>query len=130
MLRYYPEKRATAQTCLRSRWLKLPPNLDFKMAEPELLQYFQRKKLKQTDEVFLTNHEAFESDFLNADGEDNEYEDDSNDERDNPNKNLFIPNRYAIDRSFYAGGYIGYGDGIKLDELDHTANWQFEDFTD
>ena len=34
-------------------------------------------------------------------------------------------NRWALDRSFYHGGYVGYGEGINLDELDYTSNWQF-----
>ena len=31
----------------------------------------------------------------------------------------------VIDRSFTDLGYIGYGDGIDLQELDSTGNWQF-----
>ena len=27
-----------------------------------------------------------------------------------------------IDRSFWNGGYLGFGDGIKLDELDTDCN--------
>ena len=30
-----------------------------------------------------------------------------------------------VDRSFTDLGYIGYCDGINLDELDSCANWQF-----
>ena len=37
-------------------------------------------------------------------------------------------NRWAIDRSFYHGGYLGFGEGINLDELDYTTNWQFSNF--
>ncbi len=37
-------------------------------------------------------------------------------------------NLYEIDRSFTDIGYVGYGDRINLDELDNTANWQFEEF--
>lgn len=33
-----------------------------------------------------------------------------------------------IDRSFTNLGYIGYGDGLNLEELDQTANWQFNDY--
>ena len=31
-----------------------------------------------------------------------------------------------IDRSFTDLGYIGYGDGIFLEQLDTVPNWQFE----
>lgn len=31
-----------------------------------------------------------------------------------------------IDRTFTDLGYIGYGDGIDLNQLDSTGNWQFE----
>ncbi len=30
-----------------------------------------------------------------------------------------------IDRSFTNMGYIGYGDGIDLEDLDKGGNWQF-----
>jgi serine/threonine-protein kinase SRPK3 len=30
-----------------------------------------------------------------------------------------------IDRSYTDLGYIGYGDGIQLMDLDSTGNWQF-----
>lgn len=32
----------------------------------------------------------------------------------------------VIDRTFTDLGYIGYGDGIDLELLDSTGNWQFE----
>ena len=31
-----------------------------------------------------------------------------------------------IDRSFTDLGYIGYGDGIYLEQLDTVPNWQFQ----
>jgi serine/threonine-protein kinase SRPK3 len=31
-----------------------------------------------------------------------------------------------VDRSFTNLGYIGFGDGIDLEALDNTGNWQFE----
>lgn len=36
----------------------------------------------------------------------------------------FIDHR-IIDRSFTDLGYIGYGEGIDLEQLDSTKNWQF-----
>jgi hypothetical protein len=130
MLAYFPDKRATAQDSLRNLWLKMQRNLDFRMPEQELMQYFQKKKWRQMDELNLESHEAEDSDNQDADSEDNDYEDEESgdEDRERGENNFYIPSRYAIDRSFYNGGYIGYGDGIKLDELDHTANWQFDEF--
>ena len=34
-------------------------------------------------------------------------------------------NRNEIDRSFTDLGYIGFGNGIEIDMLDSTGNWQF-----
>lgn len=37
-----------------------------------------------------------------------------------------VGNIHLIDRSFMDLGYIGYGDGIYLEQLDAGPNWQFE----
>jgi serine/threonine-protein kinase SRPK3 len=36
-----------------------------------------------------------------------------------------VIDRKEIDRSFTDLGYIGFGDGIEIDKLDSTGNWQF-----
>ncbi|CAD8127938.1 unnamed protein product [Paramecium sonneborni] len=42
-----------------------------------------------------------------------------------PNKQGKYVDHRIIDRSFTDLGYIGYGEGINLEQLDSTGNWQF-----
>lgn len=59
--------------------------------------------------------------------ENEENEDDSecdNDEKFYGYKATYDPK--LVDRSFTNLGYIGFGDGIDLEALDNTGNWQFE----
>ncbi|CAD8127800.1 unnamed protein product [Paramecium sonneborni] len=42
-----------------------------------------------------------------------------------PNKPGKYVDHRVIDRSFTDLGYIGYGEGINLEQLDSTGNWQF-----
>lgn len=129
MLEYYPNSRASAKDCLDNPWLKMPPNLDFRMNESEIEIYFKNKQIAAVpDELQNSIHEAYDSDINDADGEDND------DNADNISDTAFygeqknIISNKLIDRSFTNLGYIGYGDGLNLEELDQTANWQFDGF--
>ncbi len=66
-----------------------------------------------------------DSELCDGDKEDNAFDsDDEDDERffgQAPRTELKL-----IDRSFTNLGYIGFGDGIDLDALDTTGNWQFD----
>src|SRR5687768_15581497 len=77
MLEYYPLKRGTAQQMLHHKWLKLPPNYDYKMTEQEYLDFMAKKQQAQA-EVVETGHDAYmDSDENDADDEsDFEYESD------------------------------------------------------
>jgi len=130
MLEYYPNNRASARDCLSHSWLKMLPNLEYRMNESEIEQYFKKKQAAggPVDELQLSSNDAIDSDINDADGEDND------DAEDNISDNHFygdvkkkISNK-LIDRSFTNMGYIGYGDGLNLEELDQTANWQFDEY--
>ncbi len=128
MLRCQPLSRASAREMLFNQWLSMPPRLDFKFTDSEFEKYQTNKQLKSYDEVNLSSNEAEDSELNEADSEDNE-----DDEQDIPDSEFYnlpphpLVDRSFIDRSFTNLGYIGYGDGIQLEELDQTANWQFDE---
>lgn len=47
MLEFYPSLRATARQCLSHGWLQMPPDLNYKMTEQEVLFPRERKKIKK-----------------------------------------------------------------------------------
>lgn len=132
MLEYYPTVRATAKDCLKHSWLKMAPKLDFRMNEAEIEEYFKQKQKAAAqvpvDDIQLENEEFLDSDINDADGEDNDdVEDNISDTEFYGEPKNKLSNK-LIDRSFTNMGYIGYGDGLNLEELDQTANWQFDEF--
>ena len=125
MLNYYPCKRSIAQQCLRSKWLKMLPRLDFKYSEEQIKQRqilrnnpFENSDFKSED----PETEVFDCDSEDNDEEDSELDDQlSFDEHDN------YGHSYLLNRSFEKTGYVPYGGGIRLEELDQDPNWQFID---
>lgn len=130
MLEYYPNNRATAKDCLSHAWLKMPPKIDFRMTESEIEEFFKEKQKKiavAVDEVQFPN-ETLDSDINDADEEDNDdVDEDISDTEFYGEQENKLSNK-LIDRSFTNLGYIGYGEGLKLQELDQTANWQFDEY--
>lgn len=86
---------------------------------------FERLR-KEKFEVDTTEHEEhwqYETEMEDADDSHNEDDACSNDSE-------FYDHRRMgelrfIDRSFTDLGYIGYGEGIYLEQLDTSPNWQF-----
>ena len=122
MLNYYPYKRATAQQCLGHKWLKMLPRLDFKYSEGQMRQRCMIKKnpFDNSD----SKYDDPETEKFNCDEEDNEEDSEldeqlSFDEHDNYGYNSIL------NKSFGKTGYIPYGGGIRLEELDQDPNWQF-----
>lgn len=133
MLEFQPTKRITAQESLKSLWLKqnFDDSDDIKMNEEEFHKFLQKSRLAQKSPELLketeddsSNKEDVDSDRDDADLEDNQFL--SDDEISDENEAFF--DRRFLDRSFanQKFGYIGYGDGILLDELDVKGNWQFD----
>ncbi|CAD8102785.1 unnamed protein product [Paramecium primaurelia] len=117
MLNPYPEKRATASQSLNHSWLKSESE-GVKMNEQQYKEYKDKRGLVE----FKKEVESEE-----------EYADRSESprvilplctRRQNYIKPRFV-DRKEIDRSFTDLGYIGFGDGIEIDLLDSTGNWQF-----
>ncbi|CAD8188383.1 unnamed protein product [Paramecium pentaurelia] len=117
MLNPYPERRATAAQSLQHSWLKSDSD-GVKMNDEELREY----KISRGQVEFKKTPES---------------EDEYADRSETPQLILPLPsrhryrieprcvNRNEIDRSFTDLGYIGFGNGIEIDMLDSTGNWQF-----
>ncbi|EGR29242.1 serine protein kinase, putative [Ichthyophthirius multifiliis] len=129
MLKAEPLKRASArQVLLHCDWLKANTNYLFKYTESEFQRYMAKKQLLSYDEVQLSSNEAEDSEIYDADSSKNTsvLQEDDDDQFYGQSEYKF--DYKLIDRSFTNLGYIGYGDGIVLEDLDQNANWQFENF--
>jgi serine/threonine protein kinase len=125
MLRYYPNKRASAQEMLNHPWLNMPANFDCHMSEREYQSFMiknnQKKKKKEND----SQGDTVESDIeINmADDEDNN---ESWGESDESNDSIEQDeNEDVIHISNFNNSFAAYGQHINLDSLDR-ANPQFD----
>jgi serine/threonine protein kinase len=133
MLEFFPDRRITAQDALKSSWFNMPSNVDFRMDDKEFREYQTKKKMRMFDEeeVFPNKHESEEADAWDGDSEENwEPGDESHIGHVSGNVVMSRYIRATLDRSFYHGGYIGYGEGISLGEIDQGSNWQFHKLED
>lgn len=124
MLELFPEKRATAQECLQSYWLKMAAQTEWKMSPQQVASYLEKRKPKQEEFAQLVSNEANEAYQIWAGNEDNE---EVSDEADSSFDEIEAGEGYGfpvLDRSFRTV-YTGYAHGIKIGELDQTGNWQF-----
>ena len=128
MLVFYPERRSKARDCLSADWLKIPPEETiFKYTPQEFEKYMIKKNLLAQDNIDLACNDGEDSEYNEADSEDNKnVEENSSDDEFYGKVNEPI-NFKLLERSFINAGYIGYGDGIALEELDQNSNWQFEE---
>eukprot|EP00825_Cyclidium_porcatum_P035582 TRINITY_DN3732_c0_g1_i2.p3 TRINITY_DN3732_c0_g1~~TRINITY_DN3732_c0_g1_i2.p3 ORF type:complete len:146 (-),score=37.56 TRINITY_DN3732_c0_g1_i2:194-631(-) len=131
MLHHNPLKRASAQKALDHLWFKHKVVKNYKYSEQEFNKYMQKKQLISYDQVELSGNEQPGSEINDGDSE-NEDESD----KDMPDNDFYELPKHPkldirfIDRSFTNLGYLGYGDGIEVEELDQTANWQFDNILD
>ncbi|EAS00244.2 kinase domain protein (macronuclear) [Tetrahymena thermophila SB210] len=135
MLKTNPLDRASAHECLQTKWIHTKPNYLFKYTDQEFIRYQDKKKLLQQEDLNLQSHEAEDSDNFDGDLSENDISIDSDDKSEFQDDKFFgkyTPqiDQNLIDRSFTNLGYIGFGDGIKLDELDQDPNWQFMNLKD
>eukprot|EP01017_Pseudomicrothorax_dubius_P000963 TRINITY_DN0_c3109_g1_i2.p1 TRINITY_DN0_c3109_g1~~TRINITY_DN0_c3109_g1_i2.p1 ORF type:complete len:129 (+),score=34.44 TRINITY_DN0_c3109_g1_i2:2-388(+) len=120
------DRRITARNALKSAWLRMPANLDPKMSDRELAMYKLQKRMITDEQVFTDHREiGWESEEEDADCEDNVSRA-AEEERDDRSRDLLTDRtRAVLDRSFYHGGYVGFGEGIYIGELDAGSNFQF-----
>ena len=118
MLKYYPEKRISAHDALLHPWLQMPATANYKMTEEEIRKRAQLKERYQ--DLANTSLDDADSEVCEGDREDNSSFVDSNlsfSEHDN----------YFLHTSFQKGGYVPYGGGINMEDMDQDPNWQFID---
>lgn len=100
------------------------------MNEKEFQSFLQRseilQRLKEEDPAFDGNSST--KDDVDSDRDDADQEDYGEMSEDPASENGAEFDRRFLDRSFanQKYGYIGYGDGIQLEELDMKGNWQFD----
>lgn len=73
MLKYLPERRASAREMLHHSWLSLQKKKNYFMSEKEKEESLKRKQTQKKIGVFIENFEADESEGYDADIEDNEF---------------------------------------------------------
>lgn len=122
MLRPSPRERASAAQMLEHHWLQMTSSHLFASDEEIRLnpEIFDRVNLDNAPFHQVTDPQDFECDnsFLDSDQDesgDSETEIDS----------FYSRETKCFDRNF-KNVYVGYADGIDLNALDNTANWQFD----
>ena len=123
MLEVDPRERAEASALMEHEWLRPKEEGEqFKVSEYEYqLQKKKKQLMLQADSKngSILNYRDSESE--QADGEDND--EDQEEEREEGSEQSLDP--MTAERSFLNCGYLGYKNGIKVEELDNTKNWQF-----
>ncbi|CAK65421.1 unnamed protein product (macronuclear) [Paramecium tetraurelia] len=114
-----------------SGWLKAITNYQIGhfMNDEEFRKYRNQKREDQEKEDDLNIMGIQNSLLSNNQRAQKRSYDGSNSQTSQQDQNIKQDGKYVdhrvIDRSFTDLGYIGYGDGIDLEQLDSTGNWQF-----
>jgi hypothetical protein len=129
MLEFCPETRITAQKSLTSQWLKAKTESECKMNENEFQSFLKKSELAQKNHEDVKNDDnSSNKEDVDSDRHDADQEDYGLISEDPLSEDGIDFDRRFLDRSFanQKYGYIGYGDGIQLEELDIKGNWQFD----
>jgi len=121
MLNYYPHKRISAQNALRHSWLNRESNPNFKLTEAEIKKKMQTQGRHQN--MDYSSQGEVETAQFESDKEDNNSQ--VSDFSDEPHDNYGYDD--ILNTSFGKTGYVPYGGGINVDDLDQDPNWQFVD---
>ena len=122
MLNIYPQHRASAAEMLEHPWLKMQTE-DFFASEEEMRRaphLYSNREVDQSIFMKVVDEEEFDADTSFID-----LIEESNDESDEEFPDNYEKEIKVFDRSFKQV-YVGYSDGIDLNALDNTANWQFD----
>ena len=123
MLRYEPEKRATAKEMLDHPWLNMPADLEFKMTERDYEMMSMIKKSKGDKKVInIKDIIDSETEQNIADNEDNENIDTRENEEED--EDSFLEPTETINIQNFNNSFAIYGQHVKLSALD-KANPQF-----
>ena len=122
MLKIYPEDRATPGDMLNHYWLDMDTE-DFFATDDDKANspmLYDKKFVDSTVFNKVVNEEEFDADC--SFGDENEEDSDGSEEE---YGNYYDKQCRVFDRSFKQV-YVGYSEGIDLNALDNTANWQFD----
>jgi len=120
MLRVFPHERASAEQMLSHPWLEMDTE-DFFATEEDITEApnaYDKRHVNQEKFVKVVNDELFDAD--NSFGDKVDEDEESDDEY----PTMYDRETKVFDRSFKQV-YVGYADGIDLNALDSTSNWQF-----
>lgn len=123
MLNPYPFKRISAHNSLASPWLTYGKR-PWKMTDEQYNTYCITQGIynRSDDRAIFEDNQSDNSDSFDADTEGCVIDDPlPEDELRRTPINIKL-----IDQSFSNLGYIGFCDGLNLEELDQLPNWQFE----
>lgn len=122
MLRIHPYQRASASEMLKHPWLNMETEEFFANEEDfaKSPHHYDKRYINQSKFIKVVNEEEFDADtsFVNK-------ADESSDDSEEEYPNFYEREIKVFDRSFKQV-YVGYTDGIDLNALDNTANWQFD----
>ena len=121
MLNYHPAKRIQARDALKLPWLQMKSGLNYKLTEAEIKKKMQNQG--RNHDIGYSSIEEQETANFESDKEDNASE--ASDFSNEPHDNYGFDN--VLNNSFGKTGYIPYGGGINVEDLDQDPNWQFLD---
>jgi len=121
MLNFYPHRRIQARDALRLPWLSMKSGPNFKLTEAEIKKKMQSQG--RNHDIGYSSLEEPETGNFQSDKEDNGSE--ASDFSDEPHYNYGYDD--CLNNSFGKTGYIPYGGGINVEDLDQDPNWQFVD---
>ena len=121
-LRIFPASRPSAWEVLSSPWLRMTTTEIFENPDrtEEPPEFPPETRFSTAEFERVVNEEDFDADKSHASMSDNE--DTAEVE---PSVDFYDKECKYFDRSF-KNVYVGYADGIDLNAMDNTANWQFD----
>jgi len=123
MLKYFPERRATAQQMLYHPWLDMPADFEFLMNERDFEKMIMIKKnLKSEKREASGKSDLVESDIEINMGDD---EDNFEGEDNNESEDIYPDPTETINIQNFNNSFAAYGQHVKLSALDR-ANPQFK----
>jgi len=131
MLRYYPNRRATAQEMLSHPWLTMNPNFEYQMSEREHQSYLMKNKTKSKSKNEKEEDAVVDNcDFVDSEEDLNMADDEDNDEiscKEDDDSFVYESNEEdgVIKIQNFNNSFAAYGQHINLSSLDRS-NPQFE----
>jgi len=125
MLNIFPEKRATAADALQARWLNGKTSTHLCTDDQEVEENIRTFMESKSAHLYFRNLKDFNSDQYDGDAEGDMGSHNTDSEDDHLGWQNKRPNANQYRERNFTNTYVGYDEGIDVDALDSTANWQF-----